>query len=363
MNRSVFGIAYLAFALVSPARGGVFLDLHNTAPLHDTITIVHPLGYTGAGGPLPITICVEPSAPPAVQVAVDQAIATWNALQPMTGNCIGCLTLLEPTPNPPPIPVTELFHTVLHELGHCAMGLDHPNWLFDPMTGEDPSPTDFTAGRTIQAWLNPDGVPGSQDDRPLPFPGPQIIHWYRSADNNPVIVDGTVIDSNTYSRALGPLAGMGQFWPANANRLSAALLGAQDAQTIMYAEQSFETTTLGLVADEVNTVRFAASGLDKLANTADDYQVVLSSVASCDDAVVRVGFEPMAIEKNGDCMAAIEEMPVQPDPTPQHYVVTQSLGESQLRLRINSLTVWDFSLVFFDSFESGDTSEWDSTIP
>lgn len=360
--RLLYGL--LTLTLLGPAaHAGVFLDMHNTAPQHPTFTVVHSPGYTGTGGTLALSVCVEPESPPALREAVDQAIATWNNLLPMTGNCLGCLTLEEPDPAPRPLPVIELFQTVLHELGHCAMGLDHPNWLLDPMNGQPPIPTDFTAGRAVQSWSDPDGVPGSQDDRPSPSPGSLLIHWYRIADNDPVIVDGTIIDRNTYTRSLAPLIGMGQFWAANANRRSAELLGAVNTQTVMFAAQSEGTNTLGLASDEVNMARFAATGLDKLDGTDDDYQVALEIAETCADATIRVSFDRLPAGTNGSCIASLEQMPVQPDPTAQHYVVAPFPGETQLLVRINSLTDWDFELVFIDGFAGGDTSEWTLTVP
>ena len=66
-------------------------------------------------------------------------------------------------------------------------------------------------------WRQPDGPSdclstllgfrwrkGSSDDTQVIEPGafPESIHWFRTADNDPFVIDAVVIDKDTYSRSV-----------------------------------------------------------------------------------------------------------------------------------------------------------------
>jgi hypothetical protein len=117
---------------------------------------------------------------------------------------------------------------------------------------------------------------------PVPIPV-QYFHWYRTADNNPVVVDGTVISLNNFRRSPGMLP-PGSSFPANANRLVAAALGFANTQAVMYLLDSRDRVFTGLSADDVNMVKYAMTGADRTAGTADDYTVAFRYQASCTGA-------------------------------------------------------------------------------
>lgn len=242
---------------------------------------------------------------------------------------------------------------LLHELGHCAMGLGHVNWSGGAQGG-----TSYTSTRDVQSWVDgPDGFRGTRDDRPQPLPGSRLIHWFRAADNNPVIVDGTVIDESTYSRAIVDLPS-GDAWPASGNIATSTLLGEVGTQAIMYSAIDREQGYAGLTADDVATVQFGMTGLDEEAGTADDYTVALSVVADCADADIEVSFElfsdplmqPLAVCTSeltfigGDGLFDI------------HHVLVPFDVAPRITVQVNSGKLWD--AVFVDSFETGTTAAW-----
>jgi len=90
--------------------------------------ITHPLGYDGTGGPVPVAVCVRPGDEVLVSFVQD-ALDVWNSLTPTTGNCFGCITSEEAAGMRGMSPVlSDLEGTVIHELGHCGLGLDHTTW-------------------------------------------------------------------------------------------------------------------------------------------------------------------------------------------------------------------------------------------
>jgi hypothetical protein len=71
--------------------------------------------------------------------------------------------------------------------------LGHANWDDLPLT----SFTNSKDAASIDDGL--DNIRGSRDDVPSPLPGSRVLHWFRVSDNNPVVIDGTVIDSDLAS--------------------------------------------------------------------------------------------------------------------------------------------------------------------
>ena len=227
--------------------------------------IVHTYGYNGQGGVLKVALCSESQE---LVPVLQKVVKTWNALEAKTGTCNSCGTeeiLQDPVPGARI--ATDEFDaesTLLHEVGHCAMGLGHPNleanFLFDGIWEILPSPFTASVG-PIQAngfanatahcpatdpSTNPhsvfricdgvDGIPGSSDDEHAVVPAqiPESIHWFRKADNNPVVVDSMKIDGTTYSRSVvNNLPGMDS-WAAHATLPVSAALGLPNTQAVMY---------------------------------------------------------------------------------------------------------------------------------
>ncbi len=357
--------AFLAAALLSssPAPAGTFLGSDSAVcggAQCNIFIIVHPIGYTsaGLGGEIEVPLCIRPGDAPFVQRAVDEAIDVWNGLTPITGNCKDCASADDPgQPG-----VSIMATTAIHEFGHCAMGLGHTNFR-NPVSG---LLDNFTAGMDVTTNdAGADTVRGSRDDIVTPDPQPPPpnalpLHWFRIADNNPVVIDATVIDSNTYA-ILAPQLPADSTWAANGNHHVSTLLGAgDDTQNVMHGAAGRNMHYLGLTADDVNTVRHGMTGLDTTAGTADDYTIRLALVADCANAEIEVQFEPLAPNLLGLCIAILDYIGSQPPPPAGriHFATTPEPPSSRLLIQINSRIEWG---IFYGGFETGDLSRWTSS--
>ena len=313
--------------------------------------IVHPIGYTGTGGQIDVDICIKPSDVSRIQPALIEALAIWESFIASTGNCVNCLTAEETGDDTKPLSMAS---SVLHELGHCAFGLGHTN-----LAG-----TNFTNTRdSVSIDDGADNIRGSRDDLPSPLPGSRMIHWYRLADNDPVVIDGTVIDSSTYALPMGSLPA-GSTWAASANRFVSDLLGAgDDTQSIMHTVIKPEMRYVGLTADELNQIRYGMSGLDSVAGTADDYTIQASFVTDC--AAAEVEIELMTFgdpDILGGCALQLRPIdPTMPGIGSIHHTAepVAAAGVTRLIVQISESALWD--VVFSDGFETGDLSNW--TVP
>lgn len=248
---------------------------------------------------------------------------------------------------------------MLHELGHCAFGLDHSNHarrISDPAFAEF-----FTAakeGDNQNFDLNPGGdtVEGTFDDQR----GDDInIFWFNIANNNPFGIAATV-DGTTYSRDLATLPATHNF-AANSNIFVGAIMSpaVDDTQAVMFSLLSAEDTQTGLSHDDVATVKIGLSGKDLTAGTTDDYSVVLTYIgrfppdsSSCD---VVISSDVLALSLGACDVGSI------------------TIGDNHFRLAgtttvaaqifFNPFKDWGIGRVFVDGFESGDLSAWSSSVP
>jgi len=391
-------------------------------------SIVHPPGYDGSSGVLDVKICVLTGSEvltPVVQAAID----TWNSLEARTDNCDSCI-LFEETP--PPVTSLPAFSSILHELGHCALGLDHinlvetvrtPNFFrvgtcdvdSDNVCGESTSFTQAANMTEIDEGAGPPVTRGDENDlhfnkcfvpgfspvalaaetvsrvdplgpgggftcpsppeccpdppRTIPW---QIFEfaWFRIADNNPVVVDGTVIDQLTFTRNQASLPA-GHDFAASANRVVAEQLGSSRTQSVMYSGIVSLTRFFGLSADDVNMVKMGATGQDLNANTADDYIVNLVYEPDCMQADIRVDFGTIFVPINNPagCMTEVTLSFPQPAATERHWSLTPAAdptvpdSATWILVELNDLFSWDFSIpVFRSTFDSGDLSEWSEVV-
>lgn len=311
--------------------------------------IVHPYGYTGDPGPISVTVCIEPGSE-ALLPSLGTAIQVWNNLIATVGNCSGpCLTYGET----PATGDKVALDTLLHELGHCALGLGHVN-----LEGYN-----FTATRDSTSITNgTDLTPGSRDDIVVPLPGSKIIHWFRNQDNDPFVVDALAISNATFSRVFDNLPS-GSLWPASGNRLVGVILGQpQFTQSVMFGLGSRQTVLSGLAADDVNTVKYAANGLDEAIGGDDDYSVQISYVTDCVDADVIVRFGQRPNSEFGVCAISRALIPIvgQVD---RHYRLIRDATHQPV-LTLNRSVGWDVSsLPFSDDFESGVLDFWITRFP
>lgn len=131
MNRRLLAGALLAWS-AAPLLAGSYWDVvRRTRAVAPTdpqwvgpYAIVHPFSYDGTGGELRVRVCAAPSAEPLIGPLQD-ALRVWNELEPVAANCSDCYVYGDPIADPPQ--PYNARGSLLHELGHCAMGLAHIN--------------------------------------------------------------------------------------------------------------------------------------------------------------------------------------------------------------------------------------------
>ena len=209
--------------------------ISNPENLVNPQSIVHAQVFQEAGGSFTLRLCTTADASTGVPQALQWAVGKWNALVPTTQNCHRCTTV-ELGETLPPTEPYMLSSALLHEVGHCALALDHPNmkWDVDPFDGV------FELTSVTRSWgaaaaggtcngnpssgicIGPDLIAGSSDDTqdalgPEP---PSSVSWFLRGINNPVLVDPSItIDTDTFSRSVTAAGNLppGHSWPANAN--------------------------------------------------------------------------------------------------------------------------------------------------
>ncbi len=255
----LFGLTLTPLFHVREAAAGVFGD-------ETPGGVMHPLGYIGLGTTLNITVGIDNTSvnASAMEISVQNIVNTWNDLFASTGN------LVTGVANNIPSGMPDFESVALHELGH-ALGLGHPNVADKVMVGESEFTNSTTGSNaTFDLGVGADGIPGSSDDQR----GDDInLHWFRKSNNNPFTIDST-IDSTTYSSDVNDLP-TGHDYPANADRSVGALLGVANTESVMQQGTSSDEAQRTLNHDDVATLRFAMSGIDEIAGTADDYSINL----------------------------------------------------------------------------------------
>ena len=246
--------------------------------------VTHPMGYTGTGGTLTVSVCIDSSSPDAanMEIPVRNIVANWNARVPTKGNLVsGAASELSSSE-------FDFESVALHEVGHC-IGLDHTNAATESgLSGKHRNHTRAADGPNGSFDLDAgaDGVIGSADD----VRGDDVnLHWFRTATNDPFTID-SVIDSTTYSQDLADLP-VGDLFPANADRSVANLLGVGNSEAVMQQGTFSGESQRTLVHDDIATLRFAMSGLNEIEGDSDDYDLVLDYIgqaASCD---IKIGFD------------------------------------------------------------------------
>ncbi len=259
----------LVGAAFTLAAGGVQAGAFIFASDANGVDIVtHPIGYTGSNQELVLKVCIQPGTAnaSAMETSVKNVVATFNALQPTTGN------LLFGSDNNIPSGSVDFESTVLHEMGHC-LGLAHVNAASESgLSGDDRNYTKATRGDNgvFDLDAGDDNVIGSSDD----LRGDDVnLHWFRISNNDPFSIAATV-DSTTYSRDLADLPA-GHSFAANADRDVGVLLGVADTEAVMQQGTHSDEAQRTLNHDDVATLRYAMSGLDELATGADDYTIKL----------------------------------------------------------------------------------------
>ncbi|MCG8457612.1 MAG: hypothetical protein MI919_15160 [Holophagales bacterium] len=320
--------ALLAVA-AAPALAGSFASAGES--LGEDL-VQHPEGYDGTGGPLGLTVCLDPAAPDAAEIPLQRAILTWNRLDTAAPN----LSISAG------VPAGELdFRSeILRGLGLC-LGLD------SPADTQGYARATNGADNVFDRDPGPDTVPGTADD--LRDDDGNLV-WFRIADNNPFTSVPGPVDSTRYSRELGLLP-EGDNFAATSTRAVALAIGSPGTEAVMVNALATGEARRSLTEDDAATLLYAASGLDELEGTADDYTAGLAYVGRATDCQIPISFTP-------DVSAADRVVCLGP---------TGSIAGNHFRrlssdLQVSDQVSWHFDnadqALFLDGFETGTTSRW-----
>ena len=243
---------------------------------------------------LTVTVGIDPASPFASEMvtSVSNAVWVWNDLTPTTGN------LVSGAANNVPVGYYDFESAVLHEMGH-SLGLSHPN-LGGAVTGSDTNFTATTDGAddTYNMDAGVDGIIGSADD----VRGDDVnLNWFQKSNNNPFSIAGTV-DSTTYSVDVSDLPG-GDLFSTNPDRTVANdLFFLADTEASLQQGQPSDEAQRTLGHDDVAGILYAASGVDEIAGTADDYTLFLDFQGLTASADMMIAFDnaeaSFAVSKN-----------------------------------------------------------------
>ena len=268
--------AAVLLTLASAGTAGAFeYDFVNEA---QPGRVTHPIGYAGAGGPLTLTVGIDPTSMFATQMQVPtlNVISTYNGLTPTNGNL---------RPSAIPSNTFDFESVLLHEMGH-ALGLDHPNFGSALPSNSRYTRSGTGPNGTFDLAPGPDGVIGTADDA---RGDDTNYNWFRKSTNNPFAI-APVVDSTTYSRSLTDLPA-GSAFAAQSSRENATAGGLPNTEAVL-VQGTFNgevQRTLGF--DDVAGLRFAESGVDEIAGTADDYTFVLQFAGLTTAADIVIDFD------------------------------------------------------------------------
>ena len=246
--------------------------------------VAHPIGYTGTGGTLTVTVGIDPTSANAASMAipVQNSCNRFNQLISTTGNVTSDFVNI-------PAGAFDFESVFIHELGH-SLGLAHVNAATESgLAGDDRNYTKATDGvdNTFNINSGVDGVRGSSDD----VRGDDVcLHYFRTSNNNPFTIAGTV-DNTTYSRDVSALP-FGGLFATNADRDVSTLLAIGSTTEAVMQQGTFNNEIQRTLShDDVAGIQYAAAGADEIAGNADDYTLVVSYVGLTTSADIVVDFD------------------------------------------------------------------------
>jgi hypothetical protein len=309
MSRSLtIALGALLGLFIGTASGGTFLNV-----AANQNRVVHGGGYTGTGGEVAVSVCLDPGALPLSgdpEQAIRNAVAAFNALVPTNGNVVS---------RSDGAGGSDFESVLLHEVGHC-IGMDHnalgPSETCDTTPDPFDSPHLYFAnafpGSTGAASTcsppapsppvltgvfstNPgvDGVRGSRDD----IRGGDINrNWFRKNVNNPFETPPAIVDRGNYSMTVADLP-VGHSFVENSTSFApcsgpntSALRGVTPTQNTMFPVNCNPNHIRRLAPDDVALLRVARAGLNGTQGDADDYTLKLTYVGQASNCNIKIQF-------------------------------------------------------------------------
>ncbi|MDA8020060.1 MAG: DUF11 domain-containing protein [Thermoanaerobaculia bacterium] len=289
----VLSLVVVVTLVAKPVQSGAFF-VSPTIQTDSPGAVAHPIGYDGTGGPITVSVCIDPASPSAAELAAPaaRAIDTLNALVPTTGTYV-------PIGESTQVPAGhfDAESVLLHEIAHCV-GIHHGNKPPNMTRAQELAFSDATMSNTgpdnLYSFIliGADNIWGSSDD----LRGDDgNLFWFRKMNNDPFSLPGgppLAYDQSNYTRDLADLP-VGAKYAANGTPAVAESLGYSDTKAVMYAQTGVQSEFRSLSHDDVTMLRYASSGLNEIAGDADDYVLTLELIDfPCD---IPIKLEPLGL--------------------------------------------------------------------
>lgn len=272
----------LGLGVCAPVFAGSFsfADL-----LAEPATITHPSGYTGEGGKVTVSVCIDPESESQTEmaIAIQNSIDHWNRLEPNHGN-----SEMSPESGVPSDQV-DAESVLMHEMGHC-IGIAHPNLASESgLKGEDRRFARALPGGPDDTYTLDAGsdsvIANANDERG----GDVNLHWFRKSNNDPFSI-AEVVDASTYSVDVADLPA-GDAFPTVAGAQVSSSRSLSRTEAVMHQGIYYGEKRTGLGHDDVAMVRLAMAGTDRVQDTESSYELelVYEGVGSGCDITVKMG--------------------------------------------------------------------------
>lgn len=369
--RNSFSILFLLFLFFLPHHFSHAFAFIFAGDANGLDVVTHPIGYTGTGGIVSVSVGIDPSSVNAASmvIPVQNVICTFNDLVATTGN------VLLGGANDVGASEVDFESVLLHEMGH-SLGLAHANAATESgLTGVDQNYTKATDG-TDNVFNLDDGVDnviGSEDD----VRGDDVLlHYFRISNNDPFTIDATV-DGTTYSRDVADLP-VGDNFATNADRSVGAAIGVVSTECAMQQGTFSDEAQRSLGHDDVAGLRYAMAGLDEVAGTADDYTLVLTYAGLTATADIVIDFDNaqtgFAVSQSGGTFIGADHIAVttnsiyfndgfswyfNPVVLPVEWVHFSAETEGQ-NVRLHWATAREMAVQSFEMERSQDQQNWET---